>query len=77
MITNNATYTYETTYNRPGVITQCWTNGTFTVQCGPIHIRYNIHWIKPYKNDKNVEDINIEKYLWRCQHMITSYILMY
>ena len=43
------------------VITQCWKNGTLTLQYGPKKIRLNIHLIKPYTFDTNVEDIYIEK----------------
>ena len=39
---------------------QCCTNGTVTLQYGPAKIRYNIHQIKPYTSDTNVEDINPE-----------------
>ena len=42
------------------MITQCWTNGTVTLQCGAIKIRYNILRINPYTSDTNVEDINPE-----------------
>ena len=45
-------------YNRPFVITQCWTNGTVALQCGPIKIRHNICRIKPHTSDTNFEDIN-------------------
>ena len=41
MLDNHAAYKYETPYKRPFVITQWWTNGTFTLQCGAIKIRYN------------------------------------
>ena len=34
------------------------TNGTVNLQYGLIKIRHNIHWIKPYKYDTNVKDIN-------------------
>ena len=74
MINNNAAYKYETTYRGPFVITQCYTNGTVTLQCGPTKIRHNIHWIKPYTSDTKVEEINIGKYVRQCQNMITSYI---
>ena len=47
-------------YNSPFVITQCWTNGVVTLQYG-LKKRHNIHRIKPYKSDTNVEDNNIEK----------------
>ena len=35
-----------------------WNNGTVILQCGQIQNRHNIRWIKPYKSDTNVEDIN-------------------
>ena len=57
MLTNNAVYKYETPYNGPFMITQCWKNGTVTLQCGLILIRHNIHQIKPYTSDTNVGDI--------------------
>ena len=60
MLTNNAAYKYETPYNRPFVITQCWTNGTVTLQYVLIQIRHIIGWIKPYTSDTNVEDITPE-----------------
>ena len=34
MLTNNDEYKYETPYNASFVITQCWTNGTVTLECG-------------------------------------------
>ena len=43
------------------MITQCWTNGTVTLQCGAIEIRHNIRCIKPYTFDTNVEDITPKK----------------
>ena len=60
MLNNSAAYKYETPYKGPFVITQCWTNGTITLQCDAIKIRHNIHQIKPYTSDKNVKDINPE-----------------
>ena len=39
-------------------MTWCFTNGTVNLQCGPEKIRYNIHWIKPFKSDTKVEDSN-------------------
>ena len=60
IINNHAAYKYEMPYKVPFAITQCWTNSTFTLQCGAIKIRYNIHHIKPYTADKNVEYINPE-----------------
>ena len=59
-LTNNAAYKYESPYNRPFVITQCWTNGTVTLQYGATQVRHNIRWIKPYTYDTNVEDITTE-----------------
>ena len=60
MIYNHATYTYETPYKVPFVITQCWANGTVTLQCGAIKIMYNIWRIKTHTSDTNVEDINLK-----------------
>ena len=42
------------------LITQCWTNGTVTLQCGPKKGRHNIRRIKTYTSDTNVEDITPE-----------------
>ena len=60
MINNHATYKCETPNKSPFVITQCWTNGTVTFQCGEITIRYKICRIKIYTFDINIEDINPE-----------------
>ena len=57
---NHAGYKYETPYKGPFVITQCWTNGTVTLQCGAIKIRCNIRRIKPYTYDTNFEEIHTE-----------------
>ena len=57
MINNHSAYKYEITYKGTFFITQCWTNGTVTIQYGAIKIRHNIHPIKPYKYDTNVEYI--------------------
>ena len=57
ILTNNAEYKYETPSNEPFGITQCWTNDTFTLQCGAIQIRHNMHQINPYTSDTNVEEI--------------------
>ena len=57
MINNRIAYKHETTYNGPFVITQCWNNGTITLQCGPVQIIHNIRYIKPYTSNTNVEDI--------------------
>ena len=35
IITNKYAYIYETPYNGPFLMTQCWTNGTVTLQSGP------------------------------------------
>ena len=63
MLNNNAAYKYETAYNGPVVITQCWTNGMFTLQHGTKIIRHNIGLIKPYTSETKFEDINIEIYV--------------
>ena len=63
MLTNNSAYKYATPYNGTFVITQCWTNETVTLQCGPIQTRHHIHRIKPYASDTNIKDINTEKYV--------------
>ena len=60
MINKHAVYKHKTPYKGPFVITQCWTNGTVTLQYGAIKIRYNIRHINLYKSDTNVEDINPE-----------------
>ena len=39
------------------MIMQCWTNGTVTLQCGVIKMRYSIRKINPYKSDTNFGDI--------------------
>ena len=51
------------------MINKCWTNNKVLLQCGEIKVRYNIHHIKSYSSDINVEDIKPEKYVWWCQHM--------
>ena len=71
MLTNNTTYKYETPYKVPFMITWCCANGTVTLQCGPTQIR------QPYTFDTNIEDNIIEKYVRRCQYMITSNIPLY
>ena len=38
MLTNQNEYKYETPYKCPFVITQCFTNGTVTLQCGAIKL---------------------------------------
>ena len=54
----NTAYKYETPYTGPFVITQCFTNGTVNLKCGPEKIGYNIRQINPYKSDTKVEDIS-------------------
>ena len=56
MLTNNSAFKYETLHNRPFEITQCWTNGTVTLQCDAKKISYNIRCIKPYTSGTNIED---------------------
>ena len=51
MLNNKSSYKYETLYNSPLDIIQCWTDGTVTLQMGEIQIRYNIPHIKTYKSD--------------------------
>ena len=58
MLNKHNAYKYETPYMGPFFITRCFTNITVNLQCGVIQITYNIHRIKPYKYDTNVEDIN-------------------
>ena len=58
MLTKQTAYTYETPYNIPFVITQCFTNETVMLQCGAIKITYNTRCIKPFKPDTKVEDSN-------------------
>ena len=57
MLTNNASFKYETQYNGPFLIMQCWNNGTVTLRCGATKIKHNIININPYTCDKNDEDI--------------------
>ena len=57
MLNNNFDLRYETPYNVPFDIMQCYTNIMVTLQCGAIKIRYNIRFIKPYTSDTNVEYI--------------------
>ena len=57
MLTDNAAYKYEMPYNGPFLITQCWTNGMVTLQCGLIQIRDNILQNNTYTYDTSVEVI--------------------
>ena len=58
MLNNHSIYKYETPFQGPFLITQCWNNGTVSLQYSLRKIRYNIRLINPYKYDTNVEDIN-------------------
>ena len=60
MIDNYPEYKYENPYKVPFVIKRCWTNGTVTLQCHAIKIRYNTRHTNPYTYDRNVKDINPE-----------------
>ena len=77
MLTNNYAYKYETPYDGPFGITQCWRKGTIKLQYGAKNIRHNVRHINPYTSDTNVEDNNNENMYEYSQHMITSYILLY
>ena len=41
-------------------MTQSCTNGTLTLQCVPIKISHNMHWIDPYTYDTKIKDIKIK-----------------
>ena len=60
MLNKHTAIKYETPYTGPVVITRCFANGMVNLQCYEIQIKYNIHRIKPYKSDANIEDINPE-----------------
>ena len=68
MFTKHTEYKYERPYMGPFLITQCFTNSTVNLQCGPTEIRYNTRRIKPYKYDTKVEDSNSKIFI-----MISSY----
>ena len=55
MLTKHTANKYDTPYKGSFVIVQCFTNGMVNLQCGPTNIRYNIHQIKPYNLDNNIE----------------------
>ena len=38
ILNNHAAYKYETLSKGPFLITQCWTNGTIILQCGPTEL---------------------------------------
>ena len=77
MINNNSAFKYDTPYNGTFKIMQCWTNGTVTLQCGAIKIRYSICCIKPYTSNTSIEDIFNENDTWQFQHLGTKYIIGY
>ena len=56
ILTKESAFKDETPYNGPFEITQCWTNGTVTLQCDIIKNRYNIRHIKLYKSDTKIGD---------------------
>ena len=58
MLNNINLYKYETPFNIPFLITQCFTNGTEKLQYGHIQSSHNICRIKTCKSDINNEDIN-------------------
>ena len=45
-------------YKGSFVVTQCFTNGTVKLKCGPKKSKYNIRRIKPNKSVTKVEDYN-------------------
>ena len=56
VLTNHNAYKYGTPYKGYFLITQCFTNDTVNLQCGPTNIWYNIRRIHPYKLDTKVKD---------------------
>ena len=77
MLNNHNVCKDETPYKGLFWIKQCWTNGTVSLKCGGIEIRYNIRQIKPYKSDAKVKDINSKNMYDDVNMQITSYILLY
>ena len=57
MLNNNNAFKYYTPYKGLFEIMCCWTNDKFIFQFGATKLKYSICCIKPYKTDKNVEDI--------------------
>ena len=47
ILTNQSAYKYKLPYKVTLVITQCFTNGTVNLQCGPIISMYTISRINP------------------------------
>ena len=60
MINNESEFKYETRYNFPIDINDCWTDDMVTVQIGQIKIIYNIRRVKPYKSYKFKDYIEIQ-----------------
>ena len=60
MHNNNSVLKYEIPYKGQFLIMNFWANSASTLQMAAIKIRYNIHLIKPYKSD-----INIDFFLWK------------
>ena len=58
MLNNNAACKHETQYKGTSVMNNCCINGTVTLKYGAIKIIHDIHRIKPYKYNTNIEDIN-------------------
>ena len=77
MINNHTAYKYETPYNGPFVITQCFTNGSVSLQYGATKITYNIRHINPYKPDTKVEYSNSINMSDGVNILSTSYILLF
>ena len=77
MLTNYTAYTYETPYQGPFVITQCFTNGTVNLKYSATQIKHDIRYIKPYKSDTKVEDFNSINISDKIKIRSTSYILLF
>ena len=48
MRNNKSAYRYETPYSGLFEMTQCWTDGTVTLQVNEIKTKYDIHHMNPY-----------------------------
>ena len=68
MLTNNVDFKNKPPYLGPFDIIQCWTNNMVPFQYGASKTRYNIHRIKPYTYDTNVEDIIAENRCLKMSH---------
>ena len=76
MLTNNASFKYETLYNGTFEKMECRTNGTVTLQCCATKIRYIMCCIKPYLCGKNIENIIVETDV-KTSHSNIPVILLY